>query len=47
MIGSSLSEGYLVEYPNTIATRVGTDLTRMCGAPVEVQNLGAMGYFGA
>jgi hypothetical protein len=44
LIGSSLSEGYLVEYPNTIAARVETDLTKMCGAPVEVQNLGAVGY---
>ena len=36
----------MVEYPNTIAARLGTDLTAMCGAPVEVQNLGAVRYFG-
>jgi hypothetical protein len=46
VIGSSLSEGYLVEYPNTIAARVGTELTEMCGVPVEVQNLGGIGYSG-
>ncbi len=47
VIGSSLSEGYLVEYPNTIAARVGADLTAMCRFPVEVQNLGAIGSFGS
>jgi hypothetical protein len=43
LIGSSVSEGYLVEYPNTIGARLGDDLTAMCGGPVEVQNL-ASGY---
>ena len=46
LIGSSISEGYWVEYPDTIAARVGLDLTRMCRAPVEVQNLGGPGYSG-
>lgn len=46
-IGSSLTEGYLVEYPNTIAAGVAADLTKRCGAPVEVQNLGGIGYGGA
>ena len=46
LIGSSISEGYMVEYPNTAAARLGLDLTAMCRAPVEVQNLGGMGYTG-
>jgi hypothetical protein len=46
LIGSSTSEGYLVEYQDTIGARVGMDLTRMCRAPVEVQNLGGPGYIG-
>ena len=37
----------MVEYPNSIGARLGVDLTRLCNAPVEVQNLGAMGYSGA
>ena len=40
----SIGEGYLVEYPHTIGARLGADLTSMCGAPVEVQNLAAKGY---
>ncbi|HMA50712.1 MAG TPA: SGNH/GDSL hydrolase family protein [Magnetospirillaceae bacterium] len=47
LIGSSLAEGYLVPYPDTIGARLAQDLTRRCGAPVEVQNLGGMGYFSA
>ncbi len=46
MIGSSLSEGYMVEYANTAAARLGQDLTALCRMPVEVQNLGGMGYAG-
>jgi hypothetical protein len=46
LIGSSISEGYFVEYPNSIAARLEADLTGMCGAPVEVQNLAAIGYNG-
>jgi hypothetical protein len=46
LIGSSLSEGYLVAYSDTMAARIEADLTRMCGAPVEVQNLGAGNYAG-
>ena len=45
MIGSSIAEGYLVPYPDTIGARLAQDLSRRCGAPVEVQNLGGMGYF--
>ena len=47
LIGSSLAEGYLVPYPDTIGARLAQDLTRRCAAPVEVQNLGGMGYFSA
>lgn len=46
LIGSSLSEGYMVEYRDSIGGRFGADLTRLCRAPVEVQNLGAIGYSG-
>ena len=46
VIGSSLSEGFHVEAPNIIAVRLGQDLAQLCGAPVDVQNLGASGYFG-
>jgi hypothetical protein len=46
LIGSSIGEGYLVEYPNTIGARLEADLTARCGTPVEVQNLAAVGYSG-
>lgn len=46
LLGSSLSEGYLVPYRQSIAARIETDLTKRCGAPVEVQNLGALAGFG-
>ncbi len=46
LIGSSLSEGYMVEYSKSIGGRLGADLTRLCNAPVEVQNLGGIGYSG-
>ena len=46
LVGASLSEGYLVEYPDTIGARLAADLTAMCGKPVEVQNLAAKGYTG-
>jgi GDSL-like Lipase/Acylhydrolase family len=44
MVGFSVGEGYLVEYPHTIGARLADDLTAMCNAPVEVQNLAAAGY---
>ena len=44
LIGTSIGEGYLVEYPHTIGASLAADLTSMCGAPVEVQNLAAKGY---
>lgn len=40
LIGSSTARGDSVEYNETFATRAARDLTRMCGHPVEVQNLG-------
>ena len=46
IVGSSIAEGYLVEYPHTIGAVVAGDLAAMCGSPVEVQNLGAKGYTG-
>ena len=46
LIGSSLSEGYMVPYAQTVGASLGQDLTEACHAPVEVQNLGGIGYFG-
>jgi hypothetical protein len=46
LLGTSISEGYLVEYPNTIAARLESDLTSACHTSVQVQNLGSLGYFG-
>jgi hypothetical protein len=46
LVGSSVTEGYLVEYPHTFAAQLGDDLRAMCQAPVDVQNLGATGYIG-
>ncbi len=40
LIGSSISEGFMVAYENTVAGRLATDLTAQCHAPVDVQNLG-------
>jgi hypothetical protein len=46
LLGSSLTEGYLVPYRQSIAASIETDLTKTCGEPVEVQNLGALAGFG-
>jgi hypothetical protein len=46
LIGASISEGYFVEYPHTVGAKLSDDLTAMCHAPVEVQNLAAKGYIG-
>ena len=46
LIGSSLSEGYLVPYDDTVGAQLTRDLSRSCGATVEVQNLGGVGYSG-
>jgi len=45
LVGSSMAEGYLVPYQDTIGRRLAQDLTERCSAPVEVQNLGGLGYF--
>jgi hypothetical protein len=46
VIGTSLAEGHLVPYPDTLAARLAVDLGRTCGTPVDVQNLAAIGYHG-
>ncbi len=46
LLGSSLSEGYMVPYRDTIGASLGAALTRLCHAPVQVQNLGGTGYVG-
>ena len=40
LLGSSLAMGYLVPEQDTFAARSAKALTRLCGAPVEVQDLG-------
>jgi len=45
LIGSSGSEGVYVEYDRTFAKRTASDLTRILGRPVEVQNLGRTACF--
>ncbi len=45
LIGSSGSEGVFVEYHQTLAARTASDLTRILGRPVEVQNLGRTACF--
>jgi hypothetical protein len=46
LLGSSVAEGLHVPYADTLGARLSGDLTRDCGRPVEVQNLGAAGYLG-
>ena len=46
VIGTSLSEGYMVPYQQTAAAILAADLTTKCHAPVEVQNLGALSQGG-
>jgi hypothetical protein len=46
IIGASAGESYLVEYPNSLGAKLGDDLTSMCHAPVDVQNLAAKAYIG-
>lgn len=46
LLGASLAEGYLVEYPDTIGARLEAELTRRCGLTVDLQNLGTLATFG-
>jgi hypothetical protein len=43
LLGSSASEGLFVAYDQTFAARAASDLTRISGRPVEIQNLGRAG----
>ncbi len=45
LIGSSGSEGLYVDYEETFAARTASDLTRILGRPVEVQNLSRTACF--
>lgn len=47
MLGSSIAEGYLVGYADTMASQLEGDLGTLCSRRAEVQNLGGIGYFGA
>ena len=40
LIGSSVAEGWLVDYDHTLAARAAVDLTKRCRRPVQIQNLG-------
>ena len=40
LIGSSVAQGFHVEYEKGFGQRAARDLTQRCGRPVEVQNLG-------
>ena len=44
VLGSSISQGYLVPYEQTFAARDATLLTQSCRRPVEFQNLASIGY---
>lgn len=46
LIGSSLSEGYMVPFAQTVGATLAADLTHACGLPVDIQNLGGIGYSG-
>jgi hypothetical protein len=46
LIGSSLGEGHLVPYQDTVGARLSDALTALCSFPVEQQNLAARGYTG-
>ena len=40
LLGSSVAEGFYVDYDNTFAARAARNLTQKWGRPVEIQNLG-------
>jgi hypothetical protein len=44
LLGASTTAGYKVPFEETFGQRVSATLTRDCGRPVEVQNLGIAGY---
>lgn len=46
LLGTSAAEGYMVPYGDTLGARLAIDLSALCGRPVDVQNLGGVGYFG-
>jgi hypothetical protein len=44
VLGSSISQGYLVPYEQSFAARDATLLTQNCRKPVEFQNLASIGF---
>jgi hypothetical protein len=40
VVGTSISRGYAVAYEDSFAARASADLSRLCGRPVEFQNVG-------
>lgn len=44
LMGSSMTEGYLIPYEETFAARAAEALTRACRKRVEFQNMGVVGF---
>lgn len=47
VVGASTSAGYLTPYDQSMAAVAAKTLTRLCGRPVEFQNLGEAGNYGS
>ena len=47
VLGASTSAGYLTPYDESMAAVAAKALTRLCGRPVEFQNLGEAGNYGS
>jgi hypothetical protein len=43
ILGASFAEGYVVPYDETFAARAERRLAALCGSPVEIENLAALG----
>ncbi len=46
LMGSSVAQGYLVPYQGTIGANLQATLTQQCHGPVQVENMGMIGYQG-
>ncbi len=44
LIGTSAAQGYLIKYEETAGATLAADLSAACHEPVEVPNLGAIGF---
>lgn len=43
IIGSSMAQGYGVAYEDVFATRTGHALEKLCGRPMQIENMGTVG----